>query len=500
MKRVELGPAAKPLPHQSRSGSATVPTGRSRVLELQRAIGNRATGRVLARIPNNVAKGGWTLLYKDKFGSYEDDDGNLRWRKIELNDHEFYADYVDYNIDHATADVDQDAGRWQEMEVYYRDGRRKKFKRGDLPTTDNYAPGRKARGVRALHLDSFEKHDEDEFIYPTYKGMVVLTPYVAPNLTSLREQADAKAKELAALRQLAWLTIEFINNMAKYSAVAGLGDMQSSPRQTPRRGGGRRNTSVRLHNTTEQEPSTQGGVPREEPTSAPTGRGGQPERSTPMTLPESGPQQHQQPGQQQQARHQANEQARLRQQQQRAEQRQQQEQQQSAQEHQQPHQQQQATAGAMRTDEIAKRGYPLGFKSRGQFKQFGEAAKGTLRRAGYDDVEVGMQGSAVTGRRATDGSPFDSGRVSDFDVAVVSPKLFAEARSQGIAVRASGAAPHAEDHTTFALTPDQAAALGVGDLALTKTWSQGNGRAVNVMVFASRAAATAKETNTIWAR
>ncbi len=63
----------------------------------------------------------------------------------------------------------------------------------------------------------------------------------------------------------------------------------------------------------------------------------------------------------------------------------QQEQQQPAQEHQQQHQQQQAKAGAMRTDEIAKRGYPLGCKSRGHFKQFGDAAKVTLRKAGYDD-------------------------------------------------------------------------------------------------------------------
>jgi hypothetical protein len=89
--------------------------------------------------------------------------------------------------------------------------------------------------------------------------------------------------------------------------------------------------------------------------------------------------------------------------------------------------------------------------------------------------------------------------VSDFDVAVVSPMLFAEAKSQGIQVRASGASPHEVDHTTFALTPDQAAALGVGDLALTKTWRPSSGRAVNVMVFASRAAAIAKQPHTIWA-
>jgi filamentous hemagglutinin len=123
-----------------------------------------------------------------------------------------------------------------------------------------------------------------------------------------------------------------------------------------------------------------------------------------------------------------------------------------------------------------------------------------LRRAGYDDAEVGLQGSAVTGFRESDASPFDSGRVSDFDVAVVSPTLFAEANSQGIQVRASGAVPHAADHTTFALTPDQAAALGVGDLALPKTWRPFGDRRVNVMVFARRAAAIAKEPHTIWAR
>ena len=167
---------------------------------------------------------------------------------------------------------------------------------------------------------------------------------------------------------------------------------------------------------------------------------------------------------------------------------------------QQQQQQQQTKVGPMRTEDIAKRGYPLGFQSRGQFTQFGQAARGVLNRAGYNDAEVGMQGSAATGFRESDGSPFDSGRASDFDVAIVSPTLFAEAQSQGIQVRASGAVPHAADHTTFALTPDQAAALGVGDLALPKTWSPSGGRPVNVMVFASRAAAIAKQPHTIWAR
>jgi filamentous hemagglutinin len=111
-----------------------------------------------------------------------------------------------------------------------------------------------------------------------------------------------------------------------------------------------------------------------------------------------------------------------------------------------------------------------------------------------------MQGSAATGFRESDGSPFDAGRVSDFDVAVVSKTPFDEAKSQGIPVRASGAEPHGEDRTSFALTPDQAAALGVADLALPRTWPQAEGRNVNVMVFATREAAIAKEPNTIWAR
>ena len=488
----------------------------------------RAPARVLARDDKKTAARAlqeWTLLYVDKYGDPTDENGDIRWRRITSDDQEFQEDYVDNNIDHATIYADRLTGDYDKIEILYRNGARLVLDKHGIPNRKYWRPGQ----ARVVPFDSFEKH-EDGFIYPVYKGKVTWSAYFTPNIVSIREQADEKATELHLLYELMELTEIFaFDVMRQYSSAGHTPIEETAPHPTQRAP-----VPLARAGTYGARPDFSHGTPREEPTSRQAPVGGEEQPKTPMALPEPGrpgggeppQQQHQQQLQHQpagrrtqqqseQARQQGEqasqrerwlEQERQRQKEQQAEQaRQQAEQQQSVQgeqRHQQQQQQPQARMGGgpMRTDEIAKRGYPLGFESRGQFKQFGEATRGVLRRAGYDDAEVGMQGSAATGFRESDKSPFDSGRVSDFDVAVVSPTLFAEAKSQGIQVRASGAVPHAEDHTTFALTPDQAAALGVGDLALPKTWRPFGGRAVNVMVFASRAAAIAKQPHTIWAR
>ena len=163
---------------------------------------------------------------------------------------------------------------------------------------------------------------------------------------------------------------------------------------------------------------------------------------------------------------------------------------------QQQHQQQQTpppppppAAKVWKPTEIAERGYPLGFKSRGQYDQFGEALEGSVAKAGYKNAEIGVQGSAVTGTSSSSKAGFDVGRTSDLDVAVVEPSMFARAEELGIPVR--------DGHTRFALTPEQAQALGIADIPAKMSRLAG-GRTVNLMVFTSRKAALFKEPHTFW--
>ncbi|MCH7958426.1 MAG: hypothetical protein IIB63_12825 [Proteobacteria bacterium] len=74
-------------------------------------------------------------------------------------------------------------------------------------------------------------------------------------------------------------------------------------------------------------------------------------------------------------------------------------------------------------------GVPLGFKSRQQARVFGSSVQGHLKSAGIKKARVALTGSAVTGRKHRretgrwDGDPFDAGRKSDFDFAIVSREL-----------------------------------------------------------------------------
>jgi hypothetical protein len=140
-------------------------------------------------------------------------------------------------------------------------------------------------------------------------------------------------------------------------------------------------------------------------------------------------------------------------------------------------------------DEIATQGHPLGFPSREQFTYFGWSGKANLSARGINDAEIGIQGSAVTGFSASGHGPFDAGRVSDIDAAVVSPTLLDRARKAGISIR--------DGHTKFAISPEQAKELGVPDLSSRLSRFVG-GRNVNIMIFESKAAANAKEAYTMW--
>ena len=232
-RRAGLGPARRlrSLVHSAR-------TPQERVLALQRTIGNRATRRLLGRTPVNptreelplgeyddAGKQQWPLLYRDYYGSTEDEDGYVNWRQIAENDPEFEADYIDYNIVNATVLVTLDTGEYDAIKVHYKDGRTRTFAKGDIPNP-KFTRKYKQRGqARTPLLDAFEKREEestqDAFIYPTYKEQIVLSPYLAPNLGSIREQADELAAELAKLRQLAYVAGQFASILAMYGAVAG---------------------------------------------------------------------------------------------------------------------------------------------------------------------------------------------------------------------------------------------------------------------------------------
>jgi RHS repeat-associated protein len=118
---------------------------------------------------------------------------------------------------------------------------------------------------------------------------------------------------------------------------------------------------------------------------------------------------------------------------------------------------------------------PFGFKSAGQFENFGSSLKSGLTKVSDDAVGI-FQGSAVTGKKYTTGAPFDVGRVSDFDIGIASSKLLDKAKELGIQLRSGGS-------RTGALTPSQIKKLGLADLQ--KQLSQEAGRPVNFMLFRS---------------
>ena len=126
---------------------------------------------------------------------------------------------------------------------------------------------------------------------------------------------------------------------------------------------------------------------------------------------------------------------------------------------------------------------PKGFANLDDFTKFGSNIRDGLSRAGYENVEPILQGSAVTGQSYRTGQAFDVGRVSDFDIALASPELLQRAQSLGIGLRSSGT-------RTGPLSARDLQALGLGDLA--KELGGQAGREVNFMIYGSSTAATSR--------
>lgn len=126
---------------------------------------------------------------------------------------------------------------------------------------------------------------------------------------------------------------------------------------------------------------------------------------------------------------------------------------------------------------------PFGFGSSGQYKQFSSQLYAGFKKAGYDDTDFLLQGSAVTSRSAETGAAFDVGRVSDIDIAVINPSLLSKLEQAGFRVNADG-------NAVGPLNAEQLDLLGLNQLQanLSKTM----GRPVNFMVYGSREAAKVK--------
>ncbi|WP_405048052.1 hemagglutinin repeat-containing protein [Rhizobium miluonense] len=126
---------------------------------------------------------------------------------------------------------------------------------------------------------------------------------------------------------------------------------------------------------------------------------------------------------------------------------------------------------------------PKGFANLDDFTKFGSNIRDGLSRAGYENVEPILQGSAVTGQSYRSGQAFDVGRVSDFDIALASPELLQRAQSLGIGLRSSGT-------RTGPLSARDLKALGLSDLA--KELGGQAGREVNFMIYGSPTVATSR--------
>ena len=107
---------------------------------------------------------------------------------------------------------------------------------------------------------------------------------------------------------------------------------------------------------------------------------------------------------------------------------------------------------------------PYGFYNRAGFEQFAQRLQAALE-ARSPGSQLVMEGSSVTGRRfdrlvdiAPTGAPFGQGRLSDYDVAIISDALFRDAQRARIPLQGGSVAE------TQPLRGRDIAALGLGDL------------------------------------
>ncbi|WP_156884602.1 hypothetical protein [Stappia stellulata] len=118
---------------------------------------------------------------------------------------------------------------------------------------------------------------------------------------------------------------------------------------------------------------------------------------------------------------------------------------------------------------------PLGFGSELHYREFTDAAYHSLKMAGHSDARLVMFGSSVTGFSYRSGTSFDTGGNSDYDLAVVSPKLFAAALKAGAQRRAGD--------RTKPIGPDAKTAKWLELDMMLQTLERTTGRKVSIMIY-----------------
>jgi RHS repeat-associated protein len=131
---------------------------------------------------------------------------------------------------------------------------------------------------------------------------------------------------------------------------------------------------------------------------------------------------------------------------------------------------------------------PHGFANSAALRSFTSSLSSGLERAGFGNTRAILQGSAVTERSFRTGEAFDVGRVSDFDVALAGPEIFARARDLGIGLRSGGT-------RTGPLTSSQLQQLGLSGMEVDL--SAQAGRPVNFMIYESADDAIARTTSRV---
>ncbi|MEV4707894.1 hypothetical protein [Actinoplanes sp. NPDC049316] len=132
---------------------------------------------------------------------------------------------------------------------------------------------------------------------------------------------------------------------------------------------------------------------------------------------------------------------------------------------------------------------PYGFRDFGQFQEFATRFRDRMREL-YPDLEMGFQGSSVTGRSTETGAPFDEGRVSDYDIAISGDSVNRAAQENGVPFRGDGV-------STGPLGEHDQQRLGLDDII--DEASAETDREVHVMIFRTiEEAAGRKPTIKVW--
>jgi hypothetical protein len=201
---------------------------------LQRAIGNRAMGRLLQRQHatdvDDATAGPFTDDAKVLLVDSSDPSGESD-RLISLSDPEFVENYIDNNIVNGTVLVNQDTGEYGDMTVEYSGGRKHKFDLDEMPMPAKGPIVRKPGAVTALRLrfDYFQT-GPGGLIFPMYEDKVVYDEALTPNLVSMRGQTHEKADELRRLRMLLWVAGAFASIIGMYGITMRPGKV---PTQKP---------------------------------------------------------------------------------------------------------------------------------------------------------------------------------------------------------------------------------------------------------------------------